>query len=87
MKSFARGVLQQGIRAKTPSGNPKIFVKVHAQVWNITKRLPRKVASVAPEQHAGMGPDEDVAYTNGLILAAEEVATRIVDQLNAKGLN
>ena len=63
-----------------------MFVSVRGQVWSITKKLPRKVASVGPVQFAGLGPNDTVAMRNALILAAKEAGTAIVDQLNAKGI-
>ena len=68
------------------TGNQRTYVSVKSQVWNIDKRLPRKVASVGPVQYQGLGPNARVAQTNALIQAAEYVGNEIVNQLNAKGL-
>jgi hypothetical protein len=55
-------------------------------VWNLEKRLPRKVASVGPVQKQGLGPDAKVAMRNALNIAAEEAAKEIVAILNSKGI-
>ncbi len=84
---FAVATLDVGMQEVDPvTGNKKVFVSVRCQVWRITSRLPRKVASVGPIQFAGLGPNEKVARRNALIMAAKKTAEKIVDQLNAKGL-
>ena len=85
---FSVGTLDVGMSEVDPvTGNQRVFVSVNAQVWNIDKRLPRKIASVGPVQYQGLGPNEKVAQNNALILAAKSAATEIVNQLNAKGLH
>jgi hypothetical protein len=69
------------------SGLKRVYVSVNAKVWNIEKRLPRKVASINSSPFAGLGPDSVVAKKNALKKAATRAAKNIVDQLNAKGLN
>ena len=84
---FATGTLDIGEPGTDPiSGNTMIYVAVRGQVWDITKRLPRGVASVGPVQFAGMGPNATVAENNALILASKGAAQSLVDQMNAKGL-
>lgn len=84
---FAIGTLDVGLSEIDPvTGNQRTYVSVKSQVWNIDKRLPRKVASVGPVQYQGLGPNARVAQTNALIQAAENVGNEIVNQLNAKGL-
>ena len=84
---FAVGTLDVGLSEIDPvTGNQRAFVSVKSQVWNIDKRLPRKIASVGPIQYQGLGPNAQVAETNALILAAKYAANEIVNQLNAKGL-
>ena len=63
-----------------------MYVSVRGQVWNISRRLPRQVASVGPVQFAGMGPNPTVAKNNALVLASKEAAQILVNQMNAKGL-
>jgi len=85
---FAIGTLDVGMQDTDPvSGLKRVYVSVIAQVWNIEKRLPRKVASVNSSPFAGLGPDSVVAKKNALKKAATSAAKNIVDQLNAKGLN
>ena len=85
---FAVGTLDVGMQDTDPvSGLKRVYVSVNAQVWNIEKRLPRKVAAVNSNPFAGVGPDQTVAKKNALKLAATEAAKAIADQLNAKSLN
>jgi hypothetical protein len=84
---FATGTIDIGVQDIDPvTGNRRVYTSVRAQVWDITRRLPRKVASVGPVQYAGLGPDDKVAMRNSLALAAEQAGREIVDQLNAKGI-
>ena len=85
---FATGTLDVGLRDIDPiSGNQRVYVSVRGQVWNITRRLPKKVASVGPIQFSGLGPNQKVAQRNALILASKEAAQSLVNQMNAKGLH
>lgn len=84
---FAIGTLDAGMEETDPaSGLKKVYVSVNAKVYNIEKRLPKKVASVGPVQYAGVGPSATVAKRNALSKAAKSAAKAIVDQLNAKNL-
>jgi hypothetical protein len=84
---FATGTLDVGLSEVDPvSGMQRVFVSTRAQVWSLTKKLPRKVASVGPVQFSGLGPDAQVAMRNALNLAAEEAAKEIVAILNSKGI-
>jgi hypothetical protein len=85
---FAVGTLDAGQTDIDPvSGLKRVFVTVNSQVWNVEKRLPKAVASVGPVQYQGVGPNQTVARTNALKLAANEAAKVIVNQLNAKNLH
>jgi hypothetical protein len=84
---FAIGTMDQGMSNVIPSGELKVNVKVTAQVWNISKRLPRKVASINIPNIGDSGADDEEAYLNALIKASKKAATEIVSQLNLKGLN
>lgn len=87
VKYFAIGTLDVGVNEVDPvSGNQRVFVSVRGQVWDISSRLPRNVASVGPVQFAGLGPDQVVAMRNALIRASSEGAKVIVEQINAKNL-
>ncbi len=84
---FATGSLDVGVQDIDPTtGQRRVYVSVRGQVWNILKRLPRKVASVGPVQFSGLGPNDKVAMRNALNNAAEEAAKSIVEQLNAKNI-
>lgn len=85
---FATGSLDVGVQDTDPTtGLKRVFVSVRGQVWNIEKRLPRKVASVGPVQYSGLGPNDSVAMRNALNFAADKAAKSIVEQLNAKNIH
>lgn len=84
---LAVGTLDIGLGDVDPvTGNQRVFVSVRSQVWDISKRLPRRVASVGPVQFQGLGPDNDVAMRNALIEASQQAANTIVQQLNARNV-
>ncbi len=84
---FSVGTIDVGVNDVDPvSGLQRVYVSVRGQVWNIAKRLPKKVASVGPVQFSGIGPDASVARRNALVLAGEKAGSIIVDQLNMKNL-
>lgn len=68
------------------SGNQRVYAKVSAKVLDLSGRLPRTVVSVAPAQHAGLGPDATVARLNALRSAADEIGREVVEQLNARAI-
>jgi hypothetical protein len=85
---FALGTLDVGMHDTDPvSGLKRVYVSVNAKVWNIEKRLPKRVASVNSDTFAGLGPNPKVAKNNALKKAATSAAKNIVDQMNAKNLN
>ncbi len=70
---IAVGTLDIGMRDRDPaSGNTRVFVTVTGKVLDVTGRFPRTVSSVGPVQFSGTGPNETVARTNALQLAAEK---------------
>jgi len=84
---FATGTIDIGVQDTDPvSGLKRVTTSVRGQVWNITKKLPRKVASVGPIQYSGLGQDDQVAKRNALTLSADAAAKVILDQLNSKDL-
>lgn len=84
---FAVGTVDIGMQDIDPvTGNQRVTVSVRGQVWDVSRRLPRNVASVGPIQYTGLGPETDIAMRNGLRLAAEQAAGALADQLNSKGL-
>jgi hypothetical protein len=86
VKFFAFATLTQQMSNVSASGQKKTTVAITAQVWNISKRLPRKVASVSIPNMGGFGSNDNEAYLDALRRGSVEAATRIVDQLNLKGL-
>jgi hypothetical protein len=64
------------------TGNPRVYAKVVAKVYDVSSRIPRTVVSVGPAQYAGTGPNADVAKTNALKNAAGEIARAVLDQLS-----
>lgn len=80
------GTLDVGMRDQHPAtGLDRVHVTVTGKILDVSGRFPRTVAAVGPVQFAGTGPNETVARTNALKLAAESVATELTDQLNARG--
>ena len=84
---FAIGTMDQGMSNVMPSGEMKVNVKVTARVYNISKRLPRRVASVNIVNIGGFGMDDEEAYLNALVNASKQAGLQIVSLLNDKGLN
>ena len=87
VKYFAVGYMNVSVPELDPvSGEQKVIVSINGMVWNIDKKLPRKVASVGPVQYFGIGPDKDSARRNALRLAAKSAAETISNQLGNKDL-
>jgi len=84
---FAYGTIDTGIAKVDPvTGQQQVFVSVRSQLWDISRKLPTKIGSVGPKQYSGLGPDQDIAGKNALVLAAKDLANTLLDQLNAKGI-
>jgi len=84
---FAIGKLDVGMRDKDPAtGLTRVYVTVSGKVLDVSGSYPRTVSSVGPEQFAGLGPSETVARTNALKEAAGAAAERLVNELNARGV-
>ncbi len=84
---LALGTLDVGMQDTDPvSGNVRIAVTVTGKVLDVSGRFPRTVTSVGPVQFFGIGPDASVARTNALAMAAEQAASRMVDELNIKNV-
>ena len=87
VKYFAVGYMNVSVPELDPvSGEQKVIVSINGMVWNIDKKLPRKVASVGPVQYFGLGPDKDTARRNALRLAAKSAAETVSNQLGNKDL-
>jgi len=86
VKFFAIGSMTADVARTHQSGLKQVFVSVRGTVYDISKRLPRKVGVIGPVQYGGMGPNEDIARRNALVLAGGKAAATIVNQLQKKGL-
>lgn len=64
------------------TNQPRVYAKVLAKVYDVSSRIPRTVVNVGPAQYAGIGPNPDVAKTNALKNAANEIAKAVLDQLS-----
>lgn len=84
---FALGTLDIGIRDIDPvTGNARVYVTVTGKIYDVRGRFPRTVVSVGPVQYSGLGPDESVARTNALSLAAERTATEMANSLGLRSV-
>ncbi len=87
VRYFASGYMNVSVPEKDPvSGNEIVYVSINGMVWDIAKKLPKKIGSVGPVQYSGLGPDQNTARRNALIKAASEAAKIIVSQLNSKNI-
>jgi len=85
---FAIGTLDfDSIEQDRNSGGVRARAVVNVQVYELTRKIPRKVASVGPVDYYGVGPQEDGARSDALKQSAKEAAIQIVNQLRAKNLN
>jgi hypothetical protein len=84
---IAYGTLDVGLGDKDPAtGLTRVYVTASAKALDVTGRFPKVVASVGPEQFAGLGPNPQVARTNALKLAATAAGDKLMNALNAKGV-
>jgi len=84
---LAYGTLDVGIQDTDPTtGLTRVYVDVTAKVYDLTGLFPITVAAVGPMQYAGLGPNAAVARINALKLAAGKAATRLVAEMDAKGI-
>jgi hypothetical protein len=87
VKFLALGTMDIGAAGKDPAtGLTRVYVTVTGEVLDVSSRLSRKISAVGPEQFAGIGPDADVARRNALKLAADSAAQKLLNSLNAKGV-
>lgn len=68
------------------SGNIKVMVSLNGMIWDISRKLPRRVGSVGPVQFYGLASNEDAARREALRLAAKQAGEVITSQLVSKGL-
>lgn len=87
VKYFALGYMNVSVPDKDPvTGNEIVIVSINGMVWDIAKKLPKKIGSVGPVQYSGLGSDQNTARRNALNKAAAEAAKDIVAQLNSKSI-
>jgi hypothetical protein len=63
-----------------------VTVRIQGTVFNILKRVPRRVADIPPAQYIGIGSNEDSARTNALALAGKKAGETITKLMQEKGL-
>jgi hypothetical protein len=84
---LALGTLDVGTKDTDPAtGLFRVYVTVTGKIMDLTTRFPKVVSSVGPVQFAGTGPNEAVAQTNALKLAADNAARELVSQINNVGV-
>jgi len=86
VKFLGVGTMTADIARTHRSGKKMVSVRVQGTVYNISKRLPRKVADIPPTQFRGVGSSEDVARTNALKKAGRKAGEMITKAMQAKGL-
>ena len=85
-KFFGVGTMTADIARTHRSGKKMVTVRLQGTVYNISKRLPRKVADIPPTQFRGVGSNEDSARTNALKKAGRKAGQMITKAMQAKGL-
>lgn len=68
------------------TGSTRVIVKVNARVYDLSTPIPRVLSSVGPIQYAGVGSNQAAAMTNATILASQETAKKLVDEISVKGV-
>ena len=86
-KFFALGTMTADIaRVHKQTGMQQVAVRVQGEIYNLSKRLPIRIATIAPQQFQGLGPSQDEARTNALSLAGAEAGKIITKALRDKGI-
>lgn len=83
---FAVGTMTADVARTHRSGRKMVTVRVQGTVYNITKRIARRVVDIPPAQYRGIGSNEDAARTNALTLAGKKAGQVITKAMQAKGL-
>ena len=84
-KYFALGTMTAEI-ARNYRGRKLVIVRVQGSVFNLQRRVPRRVVAMSVKQYKGLGPSEDSARTNALKLAGLKAGEMITEALQKKGL-
>ena len=83
---FALGTMTADVARTHMSGQKMVTVRIQGTVFNILKRVPRRVADIPPAQYIGIGGNEDSARTNALTLAGKKAGETITKLMQEKGL-
>ena len=84
IKFFARGTMTAGIGKPHPSGMKAMYVKIRGFVYDISRRMPRKVGAIGPVSVRGLGPDDSSALSDALVASGKKAAEEIVKRLQKK---
>ena len=85
-KYFAVGSMTADVARTHQSGMKMVIVRVQGTVYNVSRRLPRRVATIPPKQYPGLAPNEASARNNALTLAGKKAGETITAVMRAKGL-
>ena len=83
---FALGTMTADVARVHRSGRKMVTVRIQGTVFNILKRVPRRVADIPPAQYIGIGSNEDSARTNALALAGKKAGETITKLMQEKGV-
>ena len=87
VRYFATGLMNVSVPdMDATTGNLTVWVNINGMVWDIAKKLPKKIGSVGGTPYKGLGPDQNTARRNALKEAATDVAKKIVSMLNSKNI-
>ena len=85
-KYFAVGSMTADVARMHQSGMKMVIVRVQGTIYNVSRRLPRRVATIPPKQYPGLAPNEASARNNALTLAGKEAGETITGIMRGKGL-
>lgn len=84
LKYLAIGTLDTGMSSVDPqTGLQRVFVKVTGTLYYLGGFFPRTVVAVGPVQYSGLGPNESVATTAALRVAAKAAAHKMAQAMAA----
>lgn len=83
---FALGTMTADISRTHDSGMRMVTVRVQGEVFDIKRRLPRRVVTIPPEQFMALGVSEEAARTDALKKAGKAAGRRITTMMQEKGL-
>jgi hypothetical protein len=86
VRYFALGTMTADIARTHDSGMKMVTVRVQGEVFDIKRRLPRRVVTIPPEQFMALGMSEDAARTDALKKAGKAAGQRITKIMQEKGL-